>query len=80
MIFYAIPTAYCIPFFTRNVQPFILQRQPDTLSAAKEWKGEVEGRAQCNTPINVKKTKTKTKKHIELITKKVTCYVNIFKY
>lgn len=74
MIFYAIPTAYCIPFFTRNVQPFILQRQLDTLSAAKEWKGEVEGRAQCNTPINVKK------KHIELITKKVTCYVNTFKY
>ena len=40
-IFYAIPTAYCIPFFTRNVQPFILQRQADTLPAAKEWEEEV---------------------------------------
>lgn len=45
-IFYATPTAYCIPSFIRNVQPFILQRQPDTLPTAKEWKGEVrsEGR------------------------------------
>lgn len=39
--FCTIPTAYCIPFFTRNVQPFILQRQADTLPAANEWEEEV---------------------------------------
>ena len=48
--FYAIPIAYCIPFFTRNVQPFILQRQADTLPAAKEWEKEVwrEGKIPTN--------------------------------
>lgn len=41
-ILYAIPIAHYIPFFARSVQPLILQRQQDTLPAAKKQKGEVK--------------------------------------
>lgn len=39
--FNAIPTAYSIPFFTRNVQPFILDNQIDTLPSAKDWNAKI---------------------------------------
>lgn len=70
-ILYAIPIAHYIPFFARNVQPLILQRQQDTLPTAKKWKGEVKSESKIYHTYQHFNKNNKS-----LITKKVTCYVN----